>query len=184
MKNPYHPVIEPQRLSLGNPEAEITIVEYSDLLCSYCAEAAQTIKALVKKYPEKIRVVFKHNPENLLSQKAAIYFEAIGLQSPAMALQFHDIILERQQQINTEKDLQTMISLFDIDDTKFIQSIQYNELKKIIDDDTTEMKNFGFEGSPIFLVNGISIPEAASMEHFEKIIQLVEQKKMYMSEAQ
>src|SRR5258706_3809368 len=47
---------------LGAATAPITIVEFSDYQCPFCKRAQTTIQDLLKRYPNKIRLVYKHNP--------------------------------------------------------------------------------------------------------------------------
>src|SRR5689334_23100162 len=47
----------------GKPNAPVTIVEISDFQCPFCSRVGPTIKQLKEKYgPDKIRIVWKHNP--------------------------------------------------------------------------------------------------------------------------
>jgi len=47
---------------LGPKDAPVTIVEWVDLQCPYCAREYPKIKEIRKAYPDKVRVVFKHFP--------------------------------------------------------------------------------------------------------------------------
>src|SRR4051794_11950623 len=47
----------------GAPTAPVTIVEFTDLECPFCARVAPTIEVLKQMYgPAQLRLVFKHNP--------------------------------------------------------------------------------------------------------------------------
>ena len=46
----------------GKPTALVTIVEFADFQCPFCARAAPTLEQLATKYGDQIRFVFKHNP--------------------------------------------------------------------------------------------------------------------------
>ncbi len=48
--------------SLGPKEAKVTIVEFSNFNCPYCAASWLQLKKLIEKYPRDIRYVFKHFP--------------------------------------------------------------------------------------------------------------------------
>ena len=52
---------DPARLR-GDPEAPVTIVEFSDFQCPYCQAAEPTIKALLEKYKDKVRLGFRDLP--------------------------------------------------------------------------------------------------------------------------
>jgi protein-disulfide isomerase len=46
----------------GNPNAPVTIVEFSDFQCPFCSRVNPTIKKIFETYGDKVRVVFKHSP--------------------------------------------------------------------------------------------------------------------------
>ena len=46
----------------GKETAKVTIVEFSDFECPYCVKAEPTVKALLAKYPDKIRLVYRDFP--------------------------------------------------------------------------------------------------------------------------
>ncbi len=48
--------------SVGPANAKITIVEFSDFQCPYCAVAIGEINALLKAYPTQIKLIFKQFP--------------------------------------------------------------------------------------------------------------------------
>ena len=56
----------------GSATAPVTLVEFSELQCPFCARVHPTIKSLQAKYgPNQLRVVFKHNPASLPRKRAA-----------------------------------------------------------------------------------------------------------------
>ncbi|OGP89325.1 MAG: hypothetical protein A2157_10495 [Deltaproteobacteria bacterium RBG_16_47_11] len=48
--------------SIGPKEAKVTVVEFSNFNCPYCAGSWVQLKKLIEKYPKNIRYVFKHFP--------------------------------------------------------------------------------------------------------------------------
>ena len=44
---------------MGNKSAKVTIVEFSDFQCPYCAKGAEVLKEIKKKYGKKVNFVFK-----------------------------------------------------------------------------------------------------------------------------
>ena len=47
---------------LGNPKAPVTIVEFSDFQCPFCARFHPMLEGVLKAYPDKVRVVIKNFP--------------------------------------------------------------------------------------------------------------------------
>ncbi|MBI2124072.1 MAG: DsbA family protein, partial [Candidatus Wildermuthbacteria bacterium] len=60
----------------GNVNAEVTIVEYSDLECPFCKNFHATMHQLVTAYPEQVAWVYRHFPLDQLHPKARKEAEA------------------------------------------------------------------------------------------------------------
>jgi protein-disulfide isomerase len=179
LANPKNPKIDLARPFIGEPNASITIIEYSDFQCFYCGKAASTVQELVKKYPQKIRVFFKHMPFHEMSRIEALYFEAIARQSVEKAWKFHDIAFERREDIMKDKEnaLQEIVNLLGVDDAKLKKDLDSKELVDLLGEDMKEARSFGFDATPSFLINGVSVIGAVPIEEFERVIRLVEEKK-------
>ena len=178
LKNPRKPVIAGDRAMLGAKDAPITIVEYSDFFCHYCAVASKTVKDLAAEYPKKVRVVFKHMAGKPNSRTAALYFEAINLQDPQKAWQFHDQVFADPDNVSFggETAMKKIAASLGVDMEKLAKDVESKELKARLDADLAEARSFGFQGTPMFLVNGVTIRGASPRETFEEVIRLVEKK--------
>jgi len=173
-KNPKQAKIESSYATQGPDDAPITIVEYSDFTCFYCAKGYTTVNDVKKKYDGKIRFVYKHMPVlSDLSMTAAKYFEAIAKDSETKAYKFHDYIFENQDKLKSKRE-------------KFLEEATKKaganlaQVKKLLDDesivqriqaDMEEGRGFGFSGTPGFLVNGVSLKGAYPAEKFYEIIE-------------
>lgn len=83
----------------GPEDALITIVEYADFQCPYCSVAAQSMRYLLEKYPDDVRVVYRHFPLESIHDKAipaARAVEAAGLQSEDAFWDMHDLFYDTQ----------------------------------------------------------------------------------------
>lgn len=61
---------------LGNPDAEITIVEYTDMECPFCARIHPTLHQIVTDYGGKVNWVVRHFPLDNLHPNARTKAEA------------------------------------------------------------------------------------------------------------
>jgi len=85
---------------LGNSDAEITWIEYSDLECPFCKKLhlAGTIDAVMKKYEGNVNFIFKHFPLDFHAnaQKEAEAAECVGeLAGGELYYKFINTIFER-----------------------------------------------------------------------------------------
>ena len=182
LANPLKPAITDKDFFLGPKDAPITIVEYSDFQCPFCAQGKKTIYKLMKKYPGKIRFVFKHLPLNFHPQAmiSAKYFEAIAMQSPKKAFNFHDMIFDNQAKLkNGEAYLTTLSKKLALNLSKLKKDINSEEIAKKINDHQAEAKKFNIQGTPGFIINGIPVRGAYPAEYFDQIIsKLIENGKL------
>lgn len=173
-KNPKKPEVADNRAVFGTKGAPITIIEYSDFQCPYCAKGYNTVKEVMAEYKGKVQVIYKHLPLDFhpLAMPASQYFEAIAMQSASKAEKFHDMIFENQKKLNSDKEkfLKSAAKKVGADMGKLAKDINSAAVKKIIDSDMAEAKKFGFSGTPGFLVNGVSLKGAYPFTEFKKII--------------
>ena len=111
IEDPLEPNIRQDEAIRGPANAPITLVEYSDFECPYCQKGYKTVQALMEKYDGKIRFIYKHLPLSFhkKAEISAKYFEALRLQSPEMAFEYHDKIFENQGKLqNGEKFLKKL----------------------------------------------------------------------------
>ena len=47
---------------LGNKDAKVTFIEYSDFECPFCKKFEPTVQQIIKEYGDKVRVVYRHFP--------------------------------------------------------------------------------------------------------------------------
>lgn len=171
-KNPFKPVVDAKTRLRGNAGAPITIVEYSDFQCPYCSKGFRTVEEVRKKHGAKIRFVFKHLPLPFhpFAMPAAQWLEAAAIQSPDKAWLFHDKMFENQDKLGDEFFRKTIEEL-GLDVEKAAKDKDEKAVKDKIAADMLEARNYGFNGTPGYLVNGIPIRGAYPAEQFDKIIE-------------
>lgn len=179
MAKPLAPVVDAARVVVGKPDAPVTIVEYSDFLCSYCAKGAKTLDALVVAHPDTIRVVFKHMPGEDTSMKAALYYEAILLQDRGKAKKFHDMVFAAQDEVikGKEETLKKFAKEVKADMSRLAADVNGKELMARLNADDKESRQFEIQGTPAYVVNGVSIRGAQPLSEFEEVISLTAGKK-------
>lgn len=179
LKEPKVPAIDAERPIRGNPQASITIVEYSDFECPFCSSASSTVKQVLEQYGEEIRFVYKHNPLNFhpMAEPAARYFEAIAMQDVQEAWRFHDRVFEQQDLLaDGEPVLKAIVASLSVDEEKLARDLKGDTVERRLNLDREEAQRFGFDGTPAFLINGVSLMGSQPKEDFEEII------RMFMSE--
>lgn len=177
--NPLQPNIRSDEAIRGPKDAPLTLVEYSDFECPFCFRGYETVNELMEKYEGKIRFVYKHLPLSFHPQAmiAAQYFEAIRIQSPEKAFEFHDEIFKNQKKLqNGEAFLKSIAKNLKVDMKKLEADVNSEAVMARIAEDQKEAEKFGIQGTPGFLINGIPVKGAYPANYFDEIIKTLKEK--------
>ncbi len=88
----------------GNENAKVTLVEFSDFECPYCARFTPTIEKIVTEYKDKIRFTYRHFPLSFHqnAQKAAEAFECAKEQDKGWEMYTKLFALSGNQQLSVD----------------------------------------------------------------------------------
>ena len=160
----------------GDVNAPVTIVAFSDFTCPYCAQAAQTINALMHDNRDKIRLVFKHYPlaGHKFANLAAEYYVAATLQSPEKAWVLHDLLFQQGDRLNEagETLIKRSAEEAGLNMKKLAADLRNNaaKIKSIIEEDMADANLLGLQGTPNFLVNNLTLRGALAPELFSQAV--------------
>ena len=165
----------------GPADAPITIYEFSDFQCPYCARARLIVEEILNKYPEEIRFVYLHYPLDMhdWAKSAAVVTECASRQDESAFWILHDNFFERQGEITSESMLDevrtwlgdTSVDLDVWQSCASDESTASNqEVSLEVDISTQTAKRFGLSGTPAFFVNGHLLRGAQPVEVFDDLI--------------
>jgi protein-disulfide isomerase len=151
-----------------NPNA-ITIIEWSDFECSFCARAAPTVKQIKQTYGDQVNIVYKHFPLNFHpnAQKAAEASECARDQGKFW--EYHDILFANQNALGVTSLKQYAADL-GLDTAKFNTCLDSGAKAGIVAADMAEGRAFGVTGTPGFSVGGQLVSGAQPFSAFKQII--------------
>lgn len=184
MANPKVPMVAEDRPIRGTRKAPITVVEYSDFECPYCRAVSPAIQEVLSTYEDQVRFVYKHNPLSfhVTAEPAARYFEAIALQSEEQAWRFHDMVFQQQRSLSRGVEaLKEMASELEVDHARLERDLQSDAVTQRIEADRAEAEQFGFDGTPAFVINGVSLVGNHPKRDFDRIIMTILQKPQAMA---
>ena len=178
LDHPLAPNLSGNRLSLGADDAPVVVVAYSDFLCGYCAAAAKTMHELLAQRAGQVRFVFKHFPHSRTAAEMALYFEALGRQDPALAWRFHDEVFARQRELAKDPAaLARLVVGLGPDQSRLDSDMHDPALAQRLAEDSREADRFGFDGTPSFVIGGVSLVGSQPLAQFAEGVDLVLKKK-------
>jgi protein-disulfide isomerase len=170
-------LLEPSRVEVeaigpakGPDDAVVTIIEFSDFQCPFCQRVVPTIDQIAAKYPTQVRIVFRNLPLNNIHPRAQAAAEAAACaNNQGKFWQYHDLIFANNRALSDE-DFEGHASELGLEMTAFRQCVQNRETQQIVDADAAVAERLQISGTPSFLINGIPMHGAQSLEAFSQAI--------------
>ncbi len=138
---------------LGSQTAPITIVEFSDFQCPYCAAAVPQIDALLKAYPTQVKLIFKQFPLEIHSQAELAAQAAVAAQKQGKFWALHDAMFANRDDLSRQNLLQ-LAKQAGLDMHRFESDIDSTEVRETIVRDVQDGNQAGVEGTPTIFING------------------------------
>ncbi len=178
--DPFSEVMKKLKLdgdpSKGPKDAAVTIVEFSDFQCPYCARAYNTVKTQVMtEYDGKVRLVYKNFPLNFhkWAEPAGIATECVYDQDEEAFWKLYSYYFDNQRELTPENlKEKTHEALKDtkVDVAKFDDCYDNKKTADRVRNDMAEGQSVGVTGTPAFLINGRFLSGAQPFPRFKAII--------------
>ena len=139
----------------GDVEAPVTILEYGDFECPYCAMARPELESLVAAYPDDIRLVFRHFPISTThphAKMAAEAAESAGAQGKFWEM--HDMLFTHQDRLEFE-DLRRYAHALGLDLRRFDEEMREHVYEPEVRRDVRRGIQDGVNGTPTIFINGL-----------------------------
>jgi protein-disulfide isomerase len=155
----------------GAENAIVTIIEYSEFECPFCARVNPTMKQIfdAPEYAGKIRVIFKHNPLPFHKNAQLAAEASLAAHAQGKFWEMHDKLFENQKAL-TRPDLEKYATEIGLDLVKFKDALDKNTYKDAVAKDLAEAGKAGVKGTPHFLINGKAISGAQPFDAFKTVI--------------
>jgi protein-disulfide isomerase len=158
---------------MGRDDALVTIVEFSEFECPFCARVLPTVAQIKEEYGNDVRFVWRNNPlpfhQNAgpAAQAAVEVFQQAGADK---FWQFHDIAFQNQREL-TRPNLEAWAQqVGGINMAQFRAALDNNEHAASIEADQNLARSLGASGTPSFFINGRNLRGAQPFEAFKAVI--------------
>jgi protein-disulfide isomerase len=157
--------------SWGPEDAPVTIVEFSDFQCPYCARfVTQTYPQIKQQYEGKVRFVFRDFPLTQIHENAQNAAEAAGCANEQGKFwEYHDMLFTNQSALDVAS-LKSYASQLGLDSATFDQCLDSGKYAEEIQKDLQDGNQYGVQGTPSFFVNGLLVSGAQPFSVFQAVI--------------
>ncbi len=158
---------------LGDENAPVTIVEFSDFQCSFCKRAFdQSVTALKREYIDtgQVKLVYRDYPLPFHSEAAPAAEAAECAHDQGKFWEYHDALFKNQQSLGS--DLYTELAEeLGLDVNEFKSCMESGKHKEEVQSDMSYGSQVGVSGTPTFFINGIKLVGAQPFQAFQQIIE-------------
>lgn len=138
----------------GPVDAPLTLVEYGDFECPFCSRATGTVDALMARFGDDLRYVFRHLPLPDVHPNAILAAEAAEAAAAQGAFwKMHDRLFTHNDQLEPP-DLLTHAAALGLDVERFSRELGTGLHAARIREDVASAEASGATGTPTFFVNG------------------------------
>jgi protein-disulfide isomerase len=138
---------------MGPQDAPVTLVEFSDFQCPYCAAAVPEIEALLKAYPKQVKLIFKQYPLESHSQAALAATAALAAQKQGKFWQMHDAMFANRDNLSRSNIL-ALAKQIGLDTKRFEADMASTEVRETVIRDMQDGDAAGVQGTPTLFING------------------------------
>jgi protein-disulfide isomerase len=153
----------------GNPNGDITIVEYFDYQCPYCRKVEPELRQVVQD-DGKVRLVLKDWP--ILGPVSVVASRmALASKYQDKFIQAHDAMMGVNSKL-TEPRIRELLAGAGIDVDRLNRDLDANAkgIDAILARNNDQATAFGFNGTPAFIVGKFRVPGALTMAQFDQAI--------------
>ena len=154
----------------GNPNGDVTVVEFFDYRCTYCKRFLPNLSDLLRK-DANVRVVFKEypimGPESVVASRAAL---AARRQNKDLYVPFHNALMESRGAFSEGRILD-IASEVGLNADQLQRDMASADIESILSRNYTHAKALGIQGTPGFVIGDQVVPGYLNAEQLIVLIE-------------
>lgn len=157
--------------ALGPVDAPVTLVEFSDFQCPYCARLAPVVKRIAGEYPGQVRVVFRQFPLRSIHAHAQKAAEAsLCAFDQDRFWEMHDALFADIKKLEPE-DLTARARKLNLDLEAFSQCLESGKYAATVQQDLEDGMAAGVSGTPAVFINGRVLKGSKPYDGIKKMVE-------------
>lgn len=153
----------------GAAKAAVTIVEFSDFECPFCAQVQDTLRQIMERYGGEVRLVFKHLPSEGHRHSLAAARAAYCAGEQDRFWQFHDALFATR---NLSPEVFDEIGArLGLGREKFAACLSGEQSRTAVVKDIELARRYRIDSTPSFLINGKLVKGALAFVDFQNLIE-------------
>jgi protein-disulfide isomerase len=140
--------------SKGSADAPVTIVEWADFECPFCAAAAPVLEKAIERYPGYVRLVFKNYPLASHEHAEEAARASVAASKQGKFWEMHHALFENQNQGLDREAIESLAVKIGLDRKQFIADLESEAVADAVMKDRKQAEKLGLRGTPMIYING------------------------------
>ena len=158
---------DPNSPNLGNPDGDVTVIEFFDYNCPYCRKAGQTVQELLAS-DANVRVIYREWPilgeDSVFASRAALAARAQGKYE-----EFHWALMNGEGRAS-EASILKLARHLGLDVEKLQADMTSPAVEAHIAQSSALARTLGFTGTPAFIVGDRTAPGMLSTDEITAMV--------------
>jgi len=154
----------------GPADAPVTIVEFSDFECPYCARVNPALEQVMTKFGDQVRLVFRQFPLNIHANAQKAAEASLCANDQGKFWEMHDAMFKEQRSLGVEQ-LKEKAARLDMDPAAFNECLDSSRHAEAVIADLQTGSELGVSGTPAFFVNGRFMSGAQPYDAIAKVVE-------------
>jgi protein-disulfide isomerase len=159
---------DPMTPVTGNPDGDVTVVEFFDYQCGYCKRTLQNVLELQKEDP-KLRFVWKELPILGPASEFAAH-AAMAAKKQGKYMEFHTAVMGARGRLTPEL-VMALAGKAGVDVERMKKDMDDPAITKYLQDTLLLAQQLGITGTPGFIIGGKLMPGAISKEQMKQLVE-------------
>jgi len=137
----------------GPEDARITLVEFSDFECPYCAAAVREVDSIMAAYPKDVKLIYKQFPLSMHPHAEFAAEASLAAREQGKFWEMYELLFKNSRTL-TLNGIFAMAKELGLDMDKFKADLDSAKFKKEVEKDIADGEAANVYGTPAFYING------------------------------
>jgi len=142
----------------GPETARVTVIEYGDYQCPPCTNTNRDLEALLAKYPNDLRLIYRHYPTRPHRNARLASEAAEAAETKGKFWEMHSKLFEQQKEWYGASDPVPLFARYaseiGLEPNAFAESLRAHRFERRVITAHESARQFGVRGAPAFFLNG------------------------------
>ena len=158
---------------LGGKDAKITIIEFADYQCPFCTKVLPTLKDLLAKKGDKVKVVFRDFPLPAHKNAALAAEAAECADEQGKFWEYNELLFNNQQSLSIT-NLSDYAKGIRLNTETFNRCLASGMQRSEVEKDAADAKRAGITSTPSIFINGYYVSGIPTLAYLEEVIADIE----------